>query len=292
MSRIQLLKELLSTRIAVLDGGMGTMLQRQNLTAADFGGAEYEGCNEYLLLTKPEAIASVHRAYYAAGADIVETCTFGSTPLVMEEYKLGHRAFDISVAGAKVARAEAEAAQAKDGKPRFVAGSMGPTTKSLSLTGGATFLELVESFRVQAGGLWDGGSDFLLLETQLDTLNTKAGLVGIEQAARERGIKIPVAISGTVEMQGFLLAGQSAEAFYASLAHVDPLYVGLNCATGPEFMTDHIRSLARSALTNVACAPNAGLPNEYGGYDESPEMLGRALEKFAEAGWLNVVGGC
>jgi 5-methyltetrahydrofolate--homocysteine methyltransferase len=292
MSRTALLKELLATRIAVLDGGMGTMLQRQNLTAADFGGAEFEGCNEMLLLTKPEAIASVHRAYYAAGADIVETCTFGSTPLVLDEYGIGAKAYEISKAGSLIARAEADAAQAKDGKSRFVAGSVGPTTKSLSLTGGATFPELIENFRVQVGGLWDGGADFILLETQLDTLNTKAGLVGVEQAARERGIVIPVAISGTIEMQGVMLAGQAAETFYASLEHVDPLYVGLNCATGPEFMTDHVRSLARSARTHVACAPNAGLPNEFGGYDESPEMLARALEKFAEAGWLNVVGGC
>jgi len=292
MSRIALLKELLDTRIAILDGGMGTMLQRQKLTAADFGGAAFEGCNENLLITKPEAIASVHRAYYAAGADIVESCTFGSTPLVLDEYALGHKAYEISKAGTSVARQEADAAQAKDGKPRFVAGSMGPTTKSLSLTGGATFLELVESFRVQAGGLWDGGADFLLLETQIDTLNTKAGLVGIEQAARERGIVIPVSVSGTIEMQGVMLAGQSVEAFYASLEHVSPLYAGINCATGPEFMTDHVRSLSRNARCRVACAPNAGLPNEFGGYDETPEMLGRALEKFAEAGWLNVVGGC
>ena len=292
MSKIALLKDLMSTRIAVLDGGMGTMLQRQKLTAADFGGAEYEGCNENLLLTKPEAIASVHRAYYAAGADIVETCTFGSTPIVLEDYGLGAKAYGISKAGAAVAAAEANAAQARDGKPRFVAGSMGPTTKSLSLTGGATFEELVDSFRAQAGGLWDGGSDFLLLETQLDTLNTKAGIVGIERAARERGVRIPVSISGTVEMQGVLLGGQSAEAFYASLEHIDPFYVGLNCATGPEFMTDHVRSLARSARTNVACAPNAGLPNEHGGYDETPDMLARQLERFAEAGWINIVGGC
>ena len=292
MSKIQELKELLSTRIAVLDGGMGTMLQRQKLVASDFGGAEYEGCNEHLVLTRPEAIASVHRAYYAAGADIVESCTFGSTPLVLDEYGLGSKAYEISKAGVEVAVREALAAQARDGRARFVAGSMGPTTKSLSLTGGATFQELVESFRVQAGGLWDGGADFLLLETQIDTLNTKAGIVGIELAAKERGVRIPIAVSGTVEMQGVLLAGQSAEAFYASLEHVEPLYAGINCATGPEFMTDHVRSLARTALTNVACAPNAGLPNEHGGYDESPETLARALERFAEAGWLNVVGGC
>ena len=292
MSRIADLKELLATRIAVLDGGMGTMLQRQNLTAGDFGGAAFEGCNEILLLTKPEAIASVHRAYYAAGADIVETCTFGSTPLVLDEYGIGEKAYEVSKAGSLVARAEAQKAQNLDGRIRFVAGSVGPTTKSLSLTGGATFQELVESFRVQVGGLWDGGADFILLETQIDTLNTKAGLVGVEAAARERGIVIPVAISGTIEMQGVMLAGHSAEAFYASLEHVDPLYVGLNCATGPEFMTDHVRSLARTARTNVACAPNAGLPNEFGGYDESPEMLARALARFGEAGWLNVVGGC
>jgi 5-methyltetrahydrofolate--homocysteine methyltransferase len=292
MSRQSQLKELLATRIAILDGGMGTMLQRQNLSAADFGGEAYEGCNEHLLLTRPEAIAQVHRAYYEAGADIVETCTFGSTPMVMDEYGLGAKAYEISVAGAAVARKEAEAAALRDGRTRFVAGSMGPTTKSLSLTGGATFPELVESFAVQAGGLWDGGADFLLLETQIDTLNTKSGLVGIEKAARERGVTIPIAVSGTIEMQGVMLAGQSSEAFYASLEHVDPLYVGLNCATGPEFMTDHVRSLARAARTAVACAPNAGLPNERGGYDETPEMLGRALERFAQAGWLNVVGGC
>ena len=292
MSRIAQLKELLATRIAVLDGGMGTMLQRQNLTAADFGGDAYEGCNEHLLLSRPEAVASVHRAYYEAGADIVETCTFGSTPLVLDEYGLGSKAYEISKLGAETARREAEAAAAKDGRTRFVAGSMGPTTKSLSLTGGATFRELAESFRVQAAGLWDGGADYLLLETQIDTLNTKAGLVGIELAARERGITIPIALSGTIEMQGVMLAGQAAETFYASLEHVSPLYVGLNCATGPEFMTDHIRSLAAAARSAVACVPNAGLPNERGGYDETPQSLAAALERFAEAGWLNVVGGC
>ena len=291
MSRPDLLRQELSKRILILDGGMGTMLQRQNLTAADFGGEAYEGCNEYLTVTKPSAIGSVHEQYLKAGADIVETCTFGGTPMVLDEYGLGKDAFEINRAATRLARELADAYSTAD-KPRFVAGSMGPTTKSLSLTGGATFQELVDGFALQAEALMEGGADYLLLETLIDTLNCKAGVVGIRQAFRKLGRELPIAVSGTIELQGVMLAGQTAEALFASIEHSKPLYVGLNCATGPEFMTDHIRSLATSAGTAVACVPNAGLPNEFGGYDETPEMLARQLAKFADAGWLNVAGGC
>lgn len=291
MSRPELLRQELSKRILILDGGMGTMLQRQNLTAADFGGEAYEGCNEQLAVTKPSAIASVHEQYLKAGADIVETCTFGSTPMVMDEYGLGSQAYEITRAATRIARGLADAYSTGD-KPRFVAGSIGPTTKSLSLTGGATFQELVDGFALQAEALMEGGADYLLLETLIDTLNCKAGVVGIRQAFRKLGRELPIAVSGTIELQGVMLAGQTAEALFASLEHAAPIYVGLNCATGPEFMTDHIRTLAGSAGTAVACVPNAGLPNEFGGYDETPEMLARQLGKFADAGWLNVAGGC
>ncbi len=231
-SRTQALVEALEERILVLDGATGTMLQSYALTAADFGGPELEGCNENLCLTRPDVVRGVSERYLAAGADIVETDSFGGTPLVLAEYGLADRAFELNRLSAALAR-EACAQFEEPGRLRFVAGSIGPTTKAISVTGGITFEELAENFRVQALGLMAGGADYLLVETCQDTRNVKAALVGLEQAFEAAGWRIPVAVSATIEPTGTMLAGQDAEALAVSLAHADLLYVGLNCATGP-----------------------------------------------------------
>ena len=289
--RIRLLQDALDERILVLDGAMGTQFQERSLTAADFGGAELEGCNENLVLTRPEIVRSVHADYYAAGADIVETNTFGATAVVLAEYGLQDKVDAINRSAAQIARAAADEA-ARNGRPRFVAGSMGPTTKAITVTGGISFQELTANFRDQASALTAGGCDLLLLETCQDTRNVKAALIGIEQAFERLGVKIPVMVSGTVEPMGTMLAGQAADAFTASLQHVDLLAVGLNCATGPEFMTDHVRTIHEMAGAPVSCYPNAGLPDEDGLYLETPESLAGSLERFVRNGWLNMIGGC
>ena len=289
--RQEALYDALATRILVLDGAMGTMLQQRQLTAADFGGTALEGCNENLNATRPDVVLDVHRAYLEAGADIIETNSFGSTPLVMAEYGLAGQAHPLSRAAGQLARQAAEE-HSRPGRPRFVAGSMGPTTKAISVTGGVTFRELETAFYVQAAGLVEGGADLLLVETCQDTRNVKAALVAIRRLGRELGIRIPVMVSGTIEPTGTMLAGQGADAFWVSVAHAEPLSIGLNCATGPEFMTDHIRTLAEMAHTRISCFPNAGLPNEEGKYLETPESLAAQLGRFAGHGWLNIVGGC
>ncbi|HUR38320.1 MAG TPA: methionine synthase, partial [Planctomycetota bacterium] len=282
------LVEQFARRILVLDGAMGTMIQQRNLEAKDFGGPELEGCNENLVVTRPDVIRDIHAEYYAAGSDMVETNSFGGTPLVLNEYGLGDRALELNEASARVAR---EAA-AKFPGPRFVAGSMGPTTKTITVTGGITFPELVENFRVQALGLLRGGVDCLLLETAQDTRNVKAAILGIDQASRAFGYRVPLMLSATIEPMGTMLAGQGVDAFYASIEHAKPISVGLNCGTGPEFMTDHIRTLAGMASCYVTCYPNAGLPDGDGKYNETPAMVAAALSRFIEQGWVNLVGGC
>ncbi|MCK6549250.1 methionine synthase [Myxococcota bacterium] len=291
IDRADALKRALRERVLCLDGAMGTAIQAKNLVDADFGGPELYGCNENLVLTRPDVIYDIHRAYGLAGADIFETNTFGSTPLVLDEYGLGAKAHEISAIAARLARKAADELSTP-AKPRWVAGSVGPTTKAISVTGGATFEELVTHYLVQARGLMEGGSDFLLVETCQDTRNIKAALVAIQALGRELGAPIDVAVSGTIEPMGTMLAGQSVEALIASLSHVNLLYTGLNCATGPEFMTDHIRSMARLAPWPVACVPNAGLPDADGHYLETPQMMSAVLERFLQQGWLNVVGGC
>ena len=291
MSRIDKLKSLLSERILVIDGAVGTAVQALDLGPDEFGGPEFEGCNEYLVITRPDLIAGIHQSYLDAGADILETDTFGATAVVLEEYGLAHEARRINQEAAQIARRLADAASTDD-KPRFVAGSMGPTTKSISVTGGITFEELSANYCEQALGLMEGGADLLLLETSQDTINVKAGLDGISQASIELATEIPVSVQGTVEAMGTLLAGQDAEAFYTSLAHRDLLWIGLNCATGPVFMTDHIRTLASLSRFPVACVPNAGLPDEDGNYNETPEMMAATVTRFLDAGWINLVGGC
>ncbi|MCH2674683.1 MAG: methionine synthase [Dehalococcoidia bacterium] len=285
------LKSALGQRLLVIDGAMGTAIQALNLGPDDFGGAKYEGCNEYLTLTRPGLIEDIHRSYLDAGADIIETNTFGSTPVVLAEYELAHEARRLNREAATLARRAADAASTPD-KPRFVAGSMGPTTKTISVTGGINFEELAGDYHIQAAGLIEGGVDLLLLETSQDTLNVKSGLEGIDRAFAELGREVPVAVQGTVEPMGTLLAGQDVEAFYTSLAHRDLLWIGLNCATGPNFMTDHIRTLASLSKFPVACVPNAGMPDENGNYNETPEAMAETVGRFVESGWVNLVGGC
>lgn len=283
--------EQLQNRILIMDGAMGTMLQQENLTANDFGGEQFEGCNENLNLTRPDVIEKIHLDYLRAGADIIETNTFGATSIVLDEYQLGSKAYEINKIAAQIARRAVDSITNTE-KPRFVAGSMGPTTKTLSVTGGTTFDTLADSYEEQAIGLIDGDVDVLLLETSQDLLNVKAGFVGIERAFAKTGKKLPLIISGTIEPMGTTLAGQSIDAFYISVQHMNPVAVGLNCATGPEFMQDHIRSLSGLASTSVICYPNAGLPDEEGHYHETPEILAKKLAGFAQEGWLNIVGGC
>ncbi|MEK7356535.1 MAG: homocysteine S-methyltransferase family protein, partial [Bdellovibrionota bacterium] len=278
-------------RILVLDGATGTALQNLDLKAADFGGPELEGCNENLVLVRPDIVAQVHDLYLEAGADIVETNTFGATPIVLDEYALGHKTYEINKRAAEIAR-EACARFDAPGKLRFVAGSIGPTTKSLSLTGGITFEGLIDHYYEQVRGLFDGGTDYFLIETCNDTRNVKTCLLAIDRLFEERGEKIPIAVSATIESTGTMLAGQSVEALTAALMHRELLYLGLNCATGPEFMTDHIRSLAKLSPFRIACVPNAGLPDEDGRYLETPDMVAKTIGHFVEKGWINFIGGC
>ncbi len=289
--RIAALKAALTQRIMVLDGAMGTAIQSFSLDPDDFGGAEYEGCNEHLVVTRPDVIESIHLGHLEAGADIIETDTFGATPVVLAEYNLAHEARRLNREASIIALKAANAASTPE-KPRFVAGSMGPTTKTISVTGGITFEELADSYHVQAAGLIEGGVDVLLLETGQDTLNIKAGLEGIDRAFAELSQEVPVAVQGTVEPMGTLLAGQDVEALYVSLAHRDLLWIGLNCATGPQFMTDHIRTLAGLSRFPVASVPNAGMPDEDGRYNETPEAMVETLGRFVDSGWVNLLGGC
>ncbi|MBW5448180.1 methionine synthase [Cohnella sp. CFH 77786] len=285
------LQEQLLHRILILDGAMGTMIQQADLTAEDFGGDALEGCNEMLVLTRPDVIAGIHEAYLAAGADIIETNTFGATGVVLAEYDIPEKAREINLEAARLAREACDKYSTPD-KPRYAAGALGPTTKTLSVTGGVTFDELIESYHEQTVALIEGGVDCILIETSQDTLNVKAASIAVRKAFAETGVELPIMISGTIEPMGTTLAGQNIESFYISLEHLNPVSVGLNCATGPEFMRDHIRTLSGIAKSAVSCYPNAGLPDENGHYHESPESLARKLRGFAEQGWINVAGGC
>ena len=287
----KVLQDLLSQRILVLDGAMGTMLQQQHLTAEDFGGAALEGCNENLVRTRPDVVLEIHRKYLEAGSDIIETNSFGGAPIVLAEYGLAADALELNRRAAELARKAADEASTH-GRPRFVAGSMGPTTKAITVTGGVTFEELRTAYYLQAKGLIDGGADLLLVETSQDTRNVKAALLAIHGLSKEIGVEVPLIISVTIEAMGSMLAGQTIEAMWASLRYAKPLAFGMNCATGPEFMTDHIRTLSQLTGEFVSCYPNAGLPDEEGKYLETPTSLAAQLEKFVDQGWLNIVGGC
>lgn len=285
------LHDALKQRILILDGAMGTMIQQVDLTSEDFGGEDLDGCNEMLVLTRPDLIQRIHEEYLEAGADLIETNTFGATSVVLAEYDIQDRAREINLEAARIAKEAVDRFSTPE-SPRYVVGAMGPTTKTLSVTGGVTFQELVDSYFEQALALIEGGVDALLLETSQDTLNVKAGSIGIQQAFDQSGTKLPLMISGTIEPMGTTLAGQNIESFYISLEHLNPISVGLNCATGPEFMRDHIRSLSGMASVAVSCYPNAGLPDENGNYHESPDSLAQKIGAFAEQGWLNIAGGC
>src|SRR5215510_3498030 len=271
-------------RILVLDGAMGTMIQARNLSAEDFGGAALEGCNEHLNLTRPDVVRRVHVAYLEAGADAISTNTFGCAPWVLAEYGLAERAYEITRAAARLAREAASDA--------FVVGALGPSTRSISVTRNIGFDEVCEGYALQAAALIEGGVDAILLETCQDTLNVKAAGLGVRRAMRQAGATPPLMLSATIEPMGTMLAGQAVEAFAASVEHLAPLSIGLNCATGPEFMTDHLRSLALLSPRFVSVYPNAGLPDERGQYGETPVSLALKLQRFVEEGWVNLVGGC
>jgi 5-methyltetrahydrofolate--homocysteine methyltransferase len=279
------LADALARRLLVLDGAMGTMIQAADLHADDFGGAQYEGCNEHLNLTRPDVIRAIHAAYRDAGADVVSTNTFGCAPYVLGEYGLADRAHELCLAAARLARDAVG--------DRFVVGAMGPSTRSITVTRNVTFDEVSAAYEVQAAGLLAGGVDALLLETAQDTLNVKAAALGVRRAQRAAGRDdVPLMVSATIEPMGTMLAGQGVEALYVSLQHLGVFSIGLNCATGPEFMTDHLRSLAALATCWTSVYPNAGLPDERGQYGETPQSLAQKLTRFVDERWANLVGGC
>ncbi|NES76176.1 MULTISPECIES: methionine synthase [unclassified Okeania] len=279
--------------VIIFDGAMGTNIQSQNLTAEDFGGAEYEGCNEYLVITKPEAVAKVHRDFLAAGADVVETDSFGSSPLVLAEYDLADRAYELSRKAAELARRCADEFTTPE-KPRFVAGSIGPGTK-LPTLGHITYDELRSSFMVQAEGLYDGGADLFIVETCQDVLQIKAALSAFEAVFAKKGSRLPLMVSVTMEIQGTMLVGTDISGVLAILEPFPIDILGLNCATGPNLMTSHIKYLSENSPFPISCIPNAGLPENVGGqavYKMTPEEYTTAMTGFIAEHGVQVVGGC
>ncbi|MBA3462509.1 MAG: methionine synthase [Deltaproteobacteria bacterium] len=309
MSSVDRLVDALERRIVVLDGAMGTMIQALGLSDEtqwrgdrfrDHGHA-LKGCSDILALTQPQAIEDIHLAFLQAGADIVETNTFTGTSLALADYGLEGAVRDINIAGATAARRAADRAEKLDGKPRWVAGSIGPTTKTASLSPdvndpgarAVTFRELVDAFSEQARALIDGGIDLILTETHIDTLNCKAALYAFEELFAQGVRRVPVIASVTIpDRSGRTLSGQTVEAFYNSVSHANLFAISINCALGADDMRPHVAELARSAGVRVACYPNAGLPNEFGGYDDTPEHMAKVLGSFAREGMLNLVGGC
>ncbi len=302
------LTALAQERILLLDGAMGTMIQDRKFSEEDFRGQRFKdwkrdlrGNNDLLILTQPDAIRDIHLAYFLAGADICETNTFSSTTIAQADYGLEEVVTELNREGARLAREAADMAQQKDGRRRFVAGAMGPTNRTASLSPdvndpgfrAVTFDELRAAYAQAALGLIEGGADLMLIETVFDTLNAKAALAGIEDAYVATGARLPIIISGTItDLSGRTLSGQTAEAFWISLRHAKPFAIGLNCALGAREMRAHIADLARLADTLIIAYPNAGLPNEFGLYDESPEYMSALVGEFADAGLVNILGGC
>lgn len=279
-------------KITIIDGAMGTSIQNLNLTSADFNGDEYEGCNEYLNITSPQNIELVHKSFIDVGADIIETNSFGGTPMVLDEYGLSDKAEEINYMASKIAKRVANKSS-----DILVAGSMGPTTKLLGLTqiktADITFDYLVENYRIQARGLIDGGADFLLIETSQDILNVKAAIEGINSAKSDlSNNSIPFAVQCTIENMGTTLSGQDIETFYLTIRHHDMLWVGMNCATGPKFMREHLRTLNQISTHPISLIPNAGLPDETGMYNESPIEFSKTIKEYIDYGWVNIIGGC
>ena len=296
-------------RILVLDGAMGTMIQAHRFSEAQFRGERFKdwskdlrGNNDLLILTQPDTIRDIHLDYLRAGADIVETNTFSSTRIAQADYGMEALAFEMNREGARLAREAADRmTEETPGKPRFVAGAIGPTNRSASISPevnnpgfrNITFDELVAAYGEAARGLAEGGADLILFETVFDTLNVKAGIVAVEQLFAETGKRLPIMISGTItDLSGRTLSGQTPTAFWYSVRHGRPLTIGLNCALGAREMRAHIAELSRVADALICAYPNAGLPNEFGEYDESPEAMSAMLGEFARAGFVNVVGGC
>ena len=302
------LRNLAAERILVLDGAMGTMIQALGLDEKGYRGARFDawnrevrGNNDLLNLTRPDAVRAIHLAYFRAGADIVSTNTFSSTRIAQADYGMAVMAYELNLEGARLARDAARVAQDEDGRPRFVAGAIGPTNRTASISPDVlnpsfrsiTFDELRVAYAEQASGLIDGGADLLLIETVFDTLNAKAAIFACAEVMQARGISVPVMISGTItDRSGRLLSGQTPEAFWNSVAHAAPLSIGLNCALGARQMRAHIAELARVADTLICAYPNAGLPNEFGHYDESPEMMAELIGELSASGLVNIVGGC
>ncbi|WP_417789311.1 homocysteine S-methyltransferase family protein [Terasakiella pusilla] len=296
-------------RIIVLDGAMGTMIQRYKLEEEDYRGERFadwkqdvKGNNDLLSITKPDVIKEIHREYLEAGADILGTNTFSSTTIAQADYAMEDLAYEMNVESARIAREVADEMTAKTpDRPRLVAGAMGPTNRTCSISPdvndpgyrNVSFDELRIAYKSAAQGLLEGGSDILIVETIFDTLNAKAALFAIEELFDEQDWRVPIMISGTLtDASGRTLSGQTAEAFWNSIRHVNPFSVGLNCALGADLMRPHIAALSSVADVRVSTYPNAGLPNEMGGYDETPEEMGEALKEWAQSGLINVVGGC
>ncbi|HXE87969.1 MAG TPA: homocysteine S-methyltransferase family protein, partial [Hyphomicrobiaceae bacterium] len=307
--RIAALKAAAAERILIFDGAMGTMIQRLKLDEAGYRGARFaahakpvKGNNDLLVLTQPEAIADIHRGYLEAGTDIISTNTFNAQRISLADYGMEGLAYEINQTGARLAREAADAAtkQTPD-RPRGVAGALGPTNRTASISPdvnnpgyrGVTFDELVEAYQEQARGLIDGGADLLLIETVFDTLNAKAAGYAALQAFDEAGVELPIIISGTItDRSGRTLSGQTPEAFYFSIRHLKPFAVGLNCALGAELMRPYLAEIAAVAETLTIAYPNAGLPNAMGEYDEGPHDMACQLGPWAKDGLLNIVGGC
>ncbi|TYP99482.1 5-methyltetrahydrofolate--homocysteine methyltransferase [Tenacibaculum adriaticum] len=296
-------------RILVLDGAMGTMLQQYNFTEEDFRGKRFKehpsslkGNNDLLSITQPEAVKEVHRKYFAAGADIVETNTFSGTTIAMADYQMEDLVYELNYQSAKIAKEVADEFTIKEPhKPRFVAGSIGPTNRTASMSPdvndpgyrAVTFNELRIAYKQQAEALLDGGSDILLVETVFDTLNAKAALFAIEEVKTERNIDVPVMVSGTItDASGRTLSGQTAEAFLISISHIPLLSVGFNCALGANLMQPHLEAIASKTNFAISAHPNAGLPNAFGEYDETPNEMSIQIEEYLKKGLINIIGGC
>jgi len=318
--RVNKLLDGLAKRILIIDGAMGTMIQRHRLEEDDYRGARFNGgfdsqhahgadCghdlkgnNDLLLLTRPDVIAGIHSAYLDAGADLLETNTFNATSVSQADYHLEHLVYELNKAGAQIARQCCDAVEATTpDKPRFVIGVLGPTSRTASISPNVndpgfrntSFDELRATYREAIDGLIDGGADTLMVETIFDTLNAKAALFAIEEVFDARGGRLPVMISGTItDASGRTLSGQTAEAFYASVSHSQPLSIGFNCALGATDMRPHVETLSQVSSGYVSAHPNAGLPNAFGEYDETPEEMATTLKEFAQSGLLNLVGGC
>jgi 5-methyltetrahydrofolate--homocysteine methyltransferase len=299
----------LKNRILVLDGAMGTMIQRYKLEEDDFRKGWFEnhpsslkGNNDLLSLTRPEIIQQIHREYLEAGADIIETNTFSGTWIAQADYGLENAVYDINFHGAKIAREVAdEFTKLTPNKPRFVAGSIGPTNRTASISPdvndpgfrGITFDELVNAYTAQTEALLDGGCDMLLVETVFDTLNAKAALFAIDEVFEKRNVRVPIMVSGTItDQSGRTLTGQTTDAFLVSVQHMPLLSIGLNCALGANMMRPYLQILSKQAPFAVSAHPNAGLPNEFGQYDETAAMMGEQIEEYLKEGIINIIGGC